>query len=109
MIRLSRLSDYGIVLMAHLAGLDRDDPHSAREIATAARIGGATTQLWTEAALLAAGGLVIVLAFLRMRLIRRRIETADPVDDQAPLADALLLLLVAALMALIAAFGFHVS
>ena len=36
MIRLSRLSDYGIVLMAHLAGLDRDDPHSAREIATAA-------------------------------------------------------------------------
>ncbi|MCK5747017.1 YidH family protein [Oricola sp.] len=75
----------------------------------AARIGGATTQLWTEAALLASGGLVIVLAFLRMRLIRRRIETADPVDDQAPLADALLLLLVAALMALIAAFGFHVS
>ena len=36
MIRLSRLSDYGIVLMAHLAGLDRDDPHAAREIAGAA-------------------------------------------------------------------------
>ena len=36
MIRLNRLSDYGIVLMAHLAGLDRDDPHAAREIAAAA-------------------------------------------------------------------------
>lgn len=36
MIRLSRLSDYGIVLMAHLAGLDHDDPHAAREIAAAA-------------------------------------------------------------------------
>jgi len=36
MIRLSRLSDYGIVLMAHLAGLDRDNPHPAREIASAA-------------------------------------------------------------------------
>jgi len=75
----------------------------------AARIGGADTQLWTEAALLAAGGFVIMLAFLRMRVIRKRIDSPDPIDDQAPLADALLLLLVAALMALIAAFGFHVS
>ena len=75
----------------------------------AARIGGASTQLWTEAALLAAGGVVILLAFLRMRVIRKRIDSPDPIDDQAPLADALLLLLVAALMALIAAFGFHVS
>lgn len=36
MIRLSRLSDYGIVLMAHLAGLDRNQPHAAREVASAA-------------------------------------------------------------------------
>ena len=36
MFRLSRLSDYGIVLMAHLAGLDRNDPHAAREVASAA-------------------------------------------------------------------------
>jgi FeS assembly SUF system regulator len=33
MIRLSRLSDYGIVLMAHLAGLDQAGPHNARELA----------------------------------------------------------------------------
>ena len=33
MIRLSRLSDYGIVLMSHLAGFGDDEPHNAREIA----------------------------------------------------------------------------
>ena len=36
MIRLSRISDYGIVLMAHLAGLEDDQPHNAREIASEA-------------------------------------------------------------------------
>ena len=38
MIRLSRLSDYGIVLMAHLAGLGRPGPHNARELAAEARL-----------------------------------------------------------------------
>jgi FeS assembly SUF system regulator len=33
MIRLSRLSDYGIVLMAHLAGHADAGPHNARELA----------------------------------------------------------------------------
>lgn len=36
MIRLSRLSDYGIVLMSHLAGFGDGNPHNAREIATEA-------------------------------------------------------------------------
>ena len=36
MIRLSRISDYGIVLMAHLAGFEDGQPHNAREIASAA-------------------------------------------------------------------------
>ena len=36
MIRLSRLSDYGIVLMSHLAGLGNGEPHNAREIAAEA-------------------------------------------------------------------------
>jgi len=38
MIRLSRLSDYGIVLMACLAGFEDDAPHNAREIASAAQL-----------------------------------------------------------------------
>ena len=36
MIRLSRLSDYGIVLMAHLAGMRGEGPHAAREVAASA-------------------------------------------------------------------------
>ena len=36
MIRLSRISDYGIVLMAHLAGFEDAEPHNAREIASEA-------------------------------------------------------------------------
>lgn len=35
-IRLSRLSDYGIVLMAHLAGFRDAEPHNAREVASRA-------------------------------------------------------------------------
>jgi FeS assembly SUF system regulator len=38
MIRMSRLSDYGIVLMAHLAGLGGAQPHNAREVAAEANL-----------------------------------------------------------------------
>jgi FeS assembly SUF system regulator len=38
MIRISRLSDYGIVLMAHLAGRVDDAPHKAREVASEAQL-----------------------------------------------------------------------
>ncbi len=38
MIRLSRLSDYGIVLMAHLASFEDEGPHNAREVAADARL-----------------------------------------------------------------------
>jgi len=37
-IRLSRLSDYGIVLMSHLAGFGDGEPHNAREIAAEASL-----------------------------------------------------------------------
>jgi FeS assembly SUF system regulator len=37
MIRLGRLTDYGIVLMAHLAGAGRG-PHAARDIAAATQL-----------------------------------------------------------------------
>ena len=37
MIRLGRLTDYGIVLMAHLAGAGRG-PHTARDIAAATQL-----------------------------------------------------------------------
>lgn len=52
---------------------------------------------------------MILLAFLRMRHVRRNIASAEPIDDTALTADAFLLVLVAALFGLIAAFGIHVT
>ena len=38
MIRISRITDYGIVLMAHLAERDGDTPHNAREVAESTQL-----------------------------------------------------------------------
>src|SRR4029453_341451 len=38
MIRLSRITDYGIVLMAHLAACPPGAPHNARELAAETRL-----------------------------------------------------------------------
>jgi FeS assembly SUF system regulator len=38
MIRLSRITDYGIVLMAHLAACPEGAPHNARELAAETRL-----------------------------------------------------------------------
>jgi FeS assembly SUF system regulator len=38
MIRLSRITDYGIVLMAHLAACPHGAPHNARELAAETRL-----------------------------------------------------------------------
>ena len=38
MIRLTRISDYGIVLMTHLAARSDHQPRNARQVATAARL-----------------------------------------------------------------------
>jgi putative membrane protein len=75
----------------------------------AARLGAVKTALWSEALMLGAGALVILLAFLRMRRVRRNIASAELINDTALTADALLLLLIAALFGLIAAFGIHVT
>ena len=38
MIRLSRLSDYGLVILTHMAGRPRGEVHSARELADTSRL-----------------------------------------------------------------------
>jgi putative membrane protein len=75
----------------------------------AARLGVGAGASWTEPALLAAGALVIGLAFARMRRIRARIDSAETVEDAAIPADALLLLVIVALFGLIAVFAVHVG
>ncbi|MCL4676679.1 MAG: DUF202 domain-containing protein [Pararhodobacter sp.] len=75
----------------------------------AARLRSGPAQLWSEVLMLAAGALVVGLAFLRMRHVKRRIAAAELYDDDALPADGLLMLLVAALFGLLAAFAIHVG
>ena len=75
----------------------------------AARLGQEKAAIWSEMLMLAAGALVILLAFLRMQHIRKNIAATALVDDNALSANAFLLVLIAALFGLIGAFGIHVS
>lgn len=65
--------------------------------------------VWSDVALLAAGALVVLIAYLRMRALRRAINSNEASDDESEGAGALLVALVAALFALLASFALHVS
>ena len=73
------------------------------------RLGNAPPSPTTAVALIASGGAVIVIAWVRMRIVRRRIRAATPQDDDAGLADGLLAALVIALFALLGSFALHVA
>ena len=75
----------------------------------AARLGRNETWLWSEVLLLFAGAAVTFVAFLRMRRLKREIETNTEFDDISLTADTLLMVLIAALFGLLAAFTLHVS
>ena len=75
----------------------------------AARLGSDKAAFWSEASMLGAGGVVLVLAYLRMRHIKRNIASKDNVEDDTLVADALLLLLIVFLFGLLGAFALHVS
>lgn len=75
----------------------------------AARLGNDPQPHWSEIPMLCAGAAVILIAWLRMRHVRKRID--DPArlpDDSAP-AELFLLLLIVALFVLLGSFLFHVS
>jgi putative membrane protein len=59
--------------------------------------------------MLVAGAVVVLLAFLRMRHVKARINAQEMLDDDAVPTDSLLLLMVAALFALLASFALHIS
>jgi inner membrane protein YidH len=75
----------------------------------AARLGSGNATLWSESLLLASGGIVILIAYLRMRRLKKRIASEREFDDGSLAPDALLVVLVVALLALLAFFGLHVS
>ncbi len=75
----------------------------------AARIGPGSASLWSEALLIGTGGIVVFIAFLRMRHLRRRIDATEMTDNSAIPVDTLLLALVTAMFGLLAVFAIHVQ
>ncbi len=63
---------------------------------------------WTEAAVLITGGIVILVAWVRMLILRRRINSDAPADDEAPILDGILLVVVIGLFTLLAVFALNV-
>ena len=73
-----------------------------------ARVGGQAPAPWSEAGLLIVGAVVVGLCFLRMRVLRRRIEAAEAEGDGSSLADGLLVASLAGVFLLMALFVVHV-
>ena len=74
-----------------------------------ARLGGTEPVPWADVLVLGSGALVVALAYLRMLIVRRRIDSQDAATDEATPADALLALLVIAFFVLLGAFGLRLS
>ncbi|WP_078085846.1 YidH family protein [Microbulbifer mangrovi] len=71
------------------------------------RLGDQLPSPWTEIAMLISGGLVILLAYLRMRSKQREIDsTTEQAREERPF-DLLLLALVCSMFALIGFFTLH--
>ncbi|QEA39511.1 DUF202 domain-containing protein [Pistricoccus aurantiacus] len=75
----------------------------------AARLGNQHPPLWSEILVLGAGAVVILIAWLRMRQVSRRIDSVDHLPDDSGPAEVLLMLLVGALFVLLGSFAIHVT
>lgn len=75
----------------------------------AARLNSGTPSFGSELALLASGALVILIAYIRMLWLRKRISRDEELDDASIGPDAMLAALVIALFLLLGAFGLHVD
>lgn len=75
----------------------------------AVRLGPQTASGWSEAVLLLSGGIVVVIAFVRLHYVRKRISAQEVFDDDPVVAGGLLLALIVALFGMLAAFAFHIS
>ncbi len=75
----------------------------------AARLGARAVPPWSTYLLFAAGGAVVIIAWLRMRHVRKRIGTDERLPDDDGPAETFLLMLVMALFALLGGFAIHVA
>ncbi|MGZ9810730.1 YidH family protein [Pseudoroseicyclus sp. H15] len=75
----------------------------------AARLGTRPVPLWSSYLLFASGGAVVLIAWLRMRHVRRRIDLEERLPDDDGPAEVFLLALVMALFLLLGSFAVHVA
>ena len=75
----------------------------------AARLGDHPAPTWSGVFMLLSGAAVILIAWARMRHVRKRIDLAERLPDDADPAEAFLLLLIAALFVLLGSFAIHVT
>lgn len=77
---------------------------------TVAKLMGTDMPHWSDVALIGAGGVVVVLAFIRMHLLRVRIDAEEELDEAGTnWPDVVLLALVLSLIVLTVIFVFHIS
>ena len=74
----------------------------------AARLGAAPVPVWSTYLLFASGAAVIIIAWLRMKHVRKRIDRDERLPDDDGPAEVFLLMLVIALFGLLASFAVHV-
>ena len=74
-----------------------------------ARLGSAAPDALGDALMLAAGALVVVLAYARLLVVRRRIDSPEAETDEATPADFLLVLLVIAFFGLLGSFALRIT
>lgn len=74
-----------------------------------ARLGNRPSPLWSEILMLVAGAAVILIAWARMRHVRKRIDKPENLPDDSTPTELFLLLLVVALFVLLGSFAIHVS
>lgn len=75
----------------------------------AVRFGTNPAPVWSEVTLLVSGAIVVIIAFLRLRYVRARINAAEVFDDNPFAADGLLIALIVALFGMLAAFAVHIG
>ncbi|MGR3563056.1 MAG: YidH family protein [Heliomarina sp.] len=75
----------------------------------AARLGQRTVPHWSTWLLFGAGAAVVMIAWLRMRHVRKRIDLEERLPDDDGSAATFLLLLVMALFVLLGSFAVHVA
>lgn len=75
----------------------------------AARLSGTRENFLTELALVVVGGLVMVLAYMRMQVIKKRIDLPEAEPDEPSVGDRLMLFLIGSFFLLMALFVVHVA